>query len=153
MPLLHLSSLSLFIRLVSFEKYDFILLLLWWLFAFVLAFVMRGLYPGLGLVVVGLAFFAQKPFYRWMAKYRSGLIRPGDLVEFVEDREESYVQKFMSGKVLQKMRSEDVLKTGLFEEELLPLYSHFYLIALEDKNVIVPYEWIVSLDFKEEDLD
>lgn len=118
---------------------------------FSLAFIMRGVYPGLGLVVVGVAFFLQNPVYRRMTPYRSSLIHRGDLVEFAEETDNTYVQKFMSGKVLRKMRGEDVLKSGLFSEELVPHYSHFYLVELKDKNVIVPYEWILSLDFKEDE--
>jgi len=136
-------------RLVIFEKYSFVLMVLWWLFAFVLAFIARGLYPGAGLVVVGLAFFTQKRIYRYMERFKSGLIKIGDRIEFAEDTQNSYVQKFKTAKVLRKMRGEDVAITGLFDEELIPMYSHFYLVELEDKNVIIPYEWILSIDVED----
>ncbi len=135
------------IRLVMFEKYSFILLVVWWLIAFSVAFTVRGLLSGSEFIVLALAFLVQKHFYRYMEPLKAKLIRIGDDVEFAEDEENSYIQKFQSGKILQKMRGEDVAKTGLFSEELIPFYSHFYLVELEDKNVIVPYEWILSIDF------
>jgi len=147
--LLYARSLYLSIRLVIFEKYNFILMVLWWLFAFILAFIARGIYPGAGLVVVGLAFFTQKYIYRYMERFKSSLIRIGDRVEFAEDTQNSYVQKFDTAKVLRKMRGEDVAITGLFDEKLIPMYTHFYLVALDDKNAIIPYEWILSLDVEE----
>ncbi len=134
------------IRLVMFEKYSFILLVVWWLIAFSVAFTVRGLLSGSEFIVLALAFLVQKRFYRYMEPSKAKLIRIGDDVEFAEDEENSYIQKFQSGKVLRKMRGEDVVKTGLFSEELIPLYSHFYLVELEEKNVIVPYEWILSID-------
>jgi len=143
---LYITSMWLSIRLVMFEKYSFILLVVWWMMAFAIAFVTRGLLSGSEFIVLALAFLAQKHFYRYMEPLKAKLIRIGDDVEFAEDEENSYIQKFQSGKVLQKMRGEDVLKTGLFSEELIPLYSHFYLVKLEDKNVIVPYEWVLSID-------
>ena len=146
---LHISALGLSIRLILFEKYSFVLLLVWWLLAFALAFVARAIYPGMGLVVVGLAFVVQRPLYRHMARFRSALIKRGDMVEFVEDTQESYVQQFKRGKILEKMRGEDVAATGLFSEEMIPLYHHFYLVETPEKNMIVPYEWILSLDFEE----
>jgi len=136
-------------RLVIFEKYNFVLMVLWWLLIFALAFIARGLYPGAGLVVVGLAFFIQKHVYRYMERFKSGLINIGDHVEFAEDTQNSYVQKFKTAKVLRKMRGEDVAITGLFEEELIPMYSHFYLVELDDKNAIIPYEWILSIDVED----
>ena len=145
---LYARSLSRSIRLVMFEKYSFILMVLWWLLTFIVAFVMRSLYPGAGLVVVGLAFFAQKYVYRYMERFKSLLIHTGDYVEFVEELQESYVQQFKTAKVLRKMRGEDVAKTGLFDETLIPMYRHFYLVEMKDENVIVPYEWILSLDME-----
>ncbi len=145
----YITSLWLSIRLVLFEKYTFVLLVIWWLFAFIVAFGARQLYPGLGLVVVGLAFFSQKYVYRKLAGSRAWLIRRGDRIEFADDRQDGYVQQFEYAKVLQKMRGEDVAKTGLFEAELIPLYHHFYLVEMEDKNRIIPFEWILSLDFED----
>ena len=95
------------------------------------------------------AFLVQKMFYRLMEPSKSKLIRTGDRVEFAEDEEESYIQKFKTGKILRKMRGEDVLKTGLFSEEMIPLYSHFYLVEMDDKNAIIPYEWVLSIDFED----
>ncbi len=141
-----ITSLGLSFRLVLFEKYRFVLLVLWWLFAFILAFVGRGIYLGVGLVVVGIAFFTQKSFYRYMERFRSALIHLGDRVEFADDQQEGYIQKFEHGKVLRKMQGEDVLKTGLMSEEIVGLYQHFYLIEMQDKNVVIPFEWVLSLD-------
>ena len=148
----HRSVLWLSLRLLLFEKYDFVLLVIWWLTAFILAFVLRGLYPGVGLVVVAVAFVLQRRFYRHMSRFRASLIREGDRVEYADDQQEGYVQKFEHGRVLRKMRGEDVAKSGLFPEELIPLYSHFYLVALEEKNVVIPFEWVLSLDFEEPEL-
>jgi len=146
---LYVTSLWRSIRLVMFEKFSFILLVVWWLMAFSVAFVARGLLSGSEFIVLAIAFLLQKRFYRFMAPSKAKLIRIGDDVEFAEDQENSYVQKFQSGRVLQKMRGVDVAKTGLFSEELIPLYSHFYLVELKDKNVVVPYEWILSIDFED----
>jgi len=139
----------LYIRLVLFEKYNFYITVLWWVIAFVVAFVVRGLYAGLGVVVILIAVVLQKRFVKWMQQHKARLIRKGDRVEFAQDEAEGYIQKFESGKVLEKMRGEDVLLSGLFSEELVPLYSHFYLIEMEQKNTIIPYEWILSIDVAE----
>jgi len=144
---LYVTSMWSFMRLVMFEKFAFISFIVWWLMAFSVAFVAKGLFSGVEFIVLAIAFLLQKRFYRYMEPSKAKLIRIGDDVEFAEDEENSYIQKFQSGKVLQKMRGEDVVKTGLFSEELIPFYSHFYLVELEDKNVIVPYEWILSIDF------
>ena len=146
---LYLTSMWLSIRLVMFEKFTFILMVLWWVMAFIVAFVARGLLSGSEFAVLAVAFLLQKRFYRLMEPSKSKLIRIGDSVEFAEDQQESYIQKFESGKILRKMRGEDVALTGLFSEELIPFYSHFYLVELDDKNVIVPYEWILSIDLVE----
>ncbi len=100
-------------------------------------------------VVLVIAFLLQKWFYRLMEPSKAKLICIDDSVEFAEDQEDSYIQKFKSGKVLRKMRGEDVALTGLFSEELIPLYSHFYLVELDDKNMVIPYEWILSIDLVE----
>ena len=143
---LYITSMWLSIRLVMFEKFAFILLVVWWMMAFAVAFMARSFLSGSEFIVLAAAFLVQKRFYRLMEPSKAKLIRIGDDVEFAEDEENSYIQKFQSGKVLQKMRGEDVAKTGLFSEELIPLYSHFYLVKLKDKNVVVPYEWILSID-------
>ena len=145
---LYVTSLSRSIRLVIFEKYNFVLMLLWWLLTFSVAFVTRSLYPGAGLVVVGLAFFTQKRVYKFMDRFKSGLIKIDDFVEFAEDTENSYVQKFKTAKILRKMRGEDVVITGLFDEALIPMYTHFYLVEMKDKNIIIAYEWILSIDME-----
>jgi len=126
------------------------LLAVWWFAVFMLAFMLRALYPGLGLLAVGIAFFLQRYVYRYMARYRPLLIKEGDLVEYAEDQQKGYIQKFNRGRVLRKMRSEDVAKSGGFPQEMIPLYSHFYIVSLEEKNVIIPFEWLLSLDFEEE---
>ncbi len=48
-----------------------------------------------------------------------------------------------------RMRGEDVAITGLFSEDLIPFYSHFYLVEMDDKNAIIPYEWILSIDLED----
>ena len=146
---LYLTSMWLSIRLVMFEKFTFILMVLWWVLAFITAFVARGLLSGSEFLILAAAYLLQRRFYRLMEPSKSKLIRIGDSVEFAEDQQESYIQKFESGKILRKMRGEDVALTGLFSEELIPFYSHFYLVELDDKNVIVPYEWILSIDLVE----
>ena len=146
---LYLTSMWLSIRLVMFEKFTFILLVLWWVLAFITAFVARGLLSGSEFLLLAAAYLLQKRFYRLMGPLKAKLIRVGDSVEFAEDQEDSYIQKFNSAKILRKMRGEDVLKTGLFSEELIPLYSHFYLVELDDKNAVIPYEWILSIDLVE----
>jgi hypothetical protein len=146
---LYITSMWLSIRLVMFEKFSFILMVVWWMMAFIVAFVARGLLSGSEFILLAAAFLVQKRFYRWMEPSKSKLIRVGDSVEFAEDQEDSYIQKFNSAKILRKMRGEDVLKTGLFSEELIPLYSHFYLVELDDKNAVIPYEWILSIDLVE----
>ena len=146
---LYITSMWLSIRLVMFEKFSFILMVVWWMMAFTVAFVARGLLSGSEFILLAAAFLVQKRFYRWMEPSKSKLIRVGDSVEFAEDQEDSYIQKFNSAKILRKIRGEDVLKTGLFSEELIPLYSHFYLVELDDKNAIIPYEWILSIDLVE----
>lgn len=146
---LYITSMWRSLRLVLFEKYTLALTVIWWVSAFVLAFVVHGLWIGSGFIVLAVAFLLQKRFYGFMASSKSKLIRIGDRVEFAEDQEESYIQKFKSAKVLRKMRNEDVAKTGLFSEELIPFYSHFYLVEMEDKNAVIPYEWILSIDLED----
>ncbi len=146
---LYVTSMWLSIRLVMFEKFSFILLVVWWVMAFIVAFVARSVLSGSEFIVLAAAFLLQKRFYRLMEPSKSKLIHVGDSVEYAEDQQESYIQKFKSGKILRKMRGEDVVQTGLFSEDLIPLYSHFYLIEMEDKNAIIPYEWILSIDLVE----
>ncbi len=146
---LYLSSMWLSIRLVLFEKYTLVLTVLWWVLAFVVAFVLHGFWSGSGFIALAVAFFLQKRFYRFMEPSKSKLIRIGDRVEFAEDQEDSYIQKFKSAKILRKMRGEDVAMTGLFSEDLIPFYSHFYLVEMDDKNAIIPYEWILSIDLED----
>ena len=117
--------------------------------AFTVGFIARGLLSGSEFIVLAAAFLLQKQFYRLMEPSKSKLIRVGDSVELADDQQESYIQKFDSGKILRKMRGEDVLKTGLFSEEMIPLYSHFYLVEMDDKNAIIPYEWVLSIDFED----
>ncbi len=150
---LYMSSMGLSIRLVLFEKYTFVLMVLWWVMAFVVAFTAHAYWKGSGLVVIGAAFFLQKRFYRFMEPAKARLIHIGDRVEFAEDQENSYIQVFKSAKVLRKMRGEDVAMTGLFSEELIPLFSHFYLVEMDDENTVIPYEWILSIDLDVHPID
>ena len=105
--------------------------------------------PWSEVAVVLLGFFAQNKFYRVMELLKAHLICKGDRVEFANDQQEGYVQKFESAKVLRKMRGEDVALSGLFEKDLIDLYSHFYLMEQEEKNIIVPYEWILGLEIED----
>ncbi len=146
---LYIRSMWLALRLVLFEKYTFVLTLFWWSLAFVAAFAVHSFGNGSEFVVLVIAFFLQKHVYRLLDPLKSKLISVGDRVEFAEDQENSYIQKFNNAKVLRKMRGEDVAKTGLFSEELIPFYSHFYLVELDDKNAIIPYEWILSIDLED----
>lgn len=91
----------------------------------------------------------QRKFYKLMEPLKAHLIRIGDHVEFAQDEQEGYVQKFESAMVLQKMRGEDVALSGLFDKDLIDLYHHFYLMKQEKKNIVIPYEWILSLEIVE----
>ena len=119
---------------------------IWWASSFLFAFIFHDIWRGSGLIVAAAAFVVQKRFYSFMAPFKSKFIRLGDRIEFAEDNGESTIQTFKSAKVLRRMRGEDVAKTGLFSEELMPFYSRFYLVELENKNAIIPYEWILSID-------
>ena len=136
------------IRLIMFEKYSLLIKSLWWTLVFSVALIAHFILPWSELAVVLLALLVQKRFYRVMEPLKAYLIRRGDRVEFAQDEQEGYVQKFESAKMLRKMQGEDVALSGLFEKELIDLYSHFYLMEQEDKNIIVPYEWILGLEIE-----
>lgn len=141
-----LDAFGLSVRFVLFEKYSLVLMAIWWASAFVLALVFHDIWRGSGLIIAAAAVVVKKHFYGFMAPLKPTLIRLGDRIEFAEDNGESIIQTFKSAKVVRRMRGEDAAKTGLFSEELIPLYSRFYLVELKDKNTVIPYEWIVSID-------
>jgi ASC-1-like (ASCH) protein len=147
---LYITSMWLSIRLVVFTQYKLVVTVVWWIMAFFIAFAVHALWSGGEIIILAVAFFLQNRFYRFMQPAKAKLIRMGDSVEFAEEVEGSYMQTFKSAKVLRKMRCEDVAATGLFSEELIPFYSHFYLVEMKDKNGIIPYEWFLSIDFEDE---
>ena len=150
---LYLTSMWLSIRLIMFEKYPLVLKILWWMPLLSIALIAHFIFPWSEMAVVLLGLLAQKRFYKFMEPMKAYLIYQGDRVEFANDQQDGYVQKFESAKVLRKMRGEDVALSGLFEKELIDLYSHFYLMEQEEKNIIVPYEWILGLEIEELEVD
>lgn len=142
----YLDTLGFSLRFILFEKYKEALMLLWWGSAAAAAFVLKELWTGGIFIAPVAAFVLQKRFYRLMGRSKSRLIRIGDSVEYAHAGDESCLQIFKSAKVLRKMRVEDAARTGLFPEEMLALYSHFYLVDMGKKNAVIPYEWILSID-------
>ena len=141
------------IRLIMFEKYPLVIKSLWWMVVLSVALIAHFILPWSEVVVVLVGLLSQKSFYRVMEPLKAHLIRKGDRVEFANDQQEGYVQKFESAKVLRKMRGEDVALSGLFEKDLIDLYSHFYLMEQEEKNIIVPYEWILGLEIEDLEIE
>ena len=146
---LYLTSMWLSIRLIMFEKYPLLLKILWWTPLLFLALLAHFILPWSELAILLFGFLVQGKFYKMMEPLKALLIRKGDRVEFAQDQQEGYVQKFESAKVLRKMRGEDVALSGLFDKALITLYSHFYLMEQEDKNIVVPYEWILAIEIEE----
>jgi len=136
------------IRLIIFEKYPLVMKILWWVPLLSIALIAHFILPWSEMAVVLLGLLAQNMVYKLMEPMKAYLIRKGDRVEFAQDEQDGYVQKFESAKVLRKMRGEDVALSGLFDKELIGFYSHFYLMEQEDKNIVVPYEWILGLEIE-----
>ena len=145
---LYVTSMWLSLRVVVFENYTTVITYTWWLFTFIVAVAAHFIFFGSEVGVIVFALVFQKYVYVSMKKVKSKLIMRGDIVEFASDQDEGYVQHFKNAIVLRKMYAKDVKTTRLFSEALLPLYSHFYLVKLEDENAIIPYEWIVGLEIE-----
>ena len=145
--------MGLSIRLIMFEKYALVSKVLWWMPLLSIALAAHFIFAWSEVGVVMIGFLLQNKFYKLMEPMKAYLICKGDRVEFANDQQEGYVQKFESAKVLRKMRGEDVALSGLFEKELIDLYSHFYLMEQEEKNIVVPYEWILGLEIEELEVD
>ena len=146
---IYLTSMWLSIRLIMFEKFPLVLKIVWWIPLLVIALIAHFILAWSEVVFLVLGFLLQKIFYRYMEPLKAYLICKDDRIEFAQDEQEGYIQKFESAKILRKMRGEDVALSGLFDKELIGLYSHFYLVEQEEKNIVIPYEWILSLEIKE----
>lgn len=147
--LLYISSLWLAIRIVVFEKYRRVVLTVWWVTALLLGYLVNSLWCGSGFMVLAIAVTLYRQYAQFMEKFKPRLIRIGDRVEFAQEEEGGYIQKFGSARVLRRMRGEDVAISGFFSDELLPLYSHFFLVEMADQNTIIPYEWVLSIEVEE----
>jgi hypothetical protein len=84
-----------------------------------------------------------------LLKNRYRLIRRGDRVEFAVPEAEAFAEQFATVKVLQYLNREGAEKTRLFDPDLLPFYSRYYLVKNGKKNSVIPYEWIYSIEFDE----
>ncbi len=142
----HIIALRLAVRIIVFEKYRRVMLTLWWTTALLLGYLTNSHLCGSGFMMLAIAVAGQRSYLRWAQKRKSKLIHVGDRVEFAEEEEDGYIQKFGSGRILRQMRGEDVAISGFFSNELIALYSHFYLVEMEEKNTIIPYEWILSIE-------
>lgn len=118
--------------------------------ALLVGYLTNALWSGGGIIILAIAIVMQRNYVRWMEQFKSRLIRIGDRIEFAKEEEGGYVQQFESARVLRKMRGEDVAISGFFLDEMVPFYSHFYLVELDDKNAIIPYEWILSIELEDE---
>lgn len=138
------------IRVIVFEKYKRVVITIWWVTALAVGYLVNSLWCGSGFMVLAIAVAMQRNYVRRMEQLKSRLIRIGDRIEFAKEEEDGYVQQFESARVLRKMRGEDVAISGFFSDEMVPFYSHFYLVEMEDKNAIIPYEWILSIELDDE---
>jgi hypothetical protein len=138
--------MGLALRIVLFETYISAVTLLWWMlvgFVAIVAFLAHWAAGAVVLLFGALLFRRAKAL---MLTYRYRLIRRGDRVEYALPEADALAEQFATAKVLQYLRREDVSKTSLFDPELLPFYSHFYLVKTGKKNGIIPFEWIVSIE-------
>jgi hypothetical protein len=138
--------MGLALRIVLFEKYVPAVTLLWWMLVgigAVCAFLVHWI-AGSALFVFGVLLF--RKVKALMLKYRYRLIRRGDRVEYALPDADALAEQFATASVLQYLRREDVAHTSLFDPELLPFYSHYYLVKTGKKNSVIPYEWIVSIE-------
>jgi hypothetical protein len=79
-------------------------------------------------------------------KYR--LVRKGDLVEYMLPQGSSLLQEFKYAKVRHRLNREELTATKLFDKDEAEPYEQFFLIDTGEKNIAIPFEWIMGIEFE-----
>jgi hypothetical protein len=131
---------------ILFEKLSTVFMLVWWVFAACTALMGSFIDGVVAVAVAAAALLLYRPVWKMVHEGKYRLIRRGDTVEFTEPSESLTDQKFETAKVLRFMTVENVAASEAFSPEYLELYSHFYLVESGDKNRVIPYEWIITIE-------
>jgi hypothetical protein len=145
---LYLRSISLALRVGMFEQFAFSIKLLWT--AFILFLSALGYVVSLWLsalfLLFGILFYKKVYGSALRNKYR--LVRKGDLVEYMLPQGSSLLQEFKYAKVRHRLNREELTATKLFDKDEAEPYEQFFLIDTGEKNIAIPFEWIMGIEFE-----
>ncbi|UFS62103.1 hypothetical protein LOH54_10635 [Sulfurimonas sp. HSL-3221] len=144
----YLRTLVLAFRVIAFEKIDEAAFVVWGaltIFVAAVAFTYTVAAGGVALLGMVTLWFGVRG---WARKNRCRLIRTADRVEFadVDTAADDYRQGFSTGVVLRRMETEDVKRTGEYDEALMAESRWFYVVSAPKKTLIVPCDRIVGIE-------
>ncbi|MHC3995213.1 hypothetical protein ACXWTF_10320 [Thiomicrolovo sp. ZZH C-3] len=144
----YLRTLILAFRVIAFEKSDEAALVVWGALTVLVAavaFTYTVVAGGAALLLMGTLWFGVRG---WARQNRYRLVRTADRVEFadIDTAADDYRQGFSTGVVLRRMETEDVKRTGEYDEALMAGSRWFFVVSAPGKTRIVPCERVVGIE-------
>ncbi|WP_345972329.1 hypothetical protein [Sulfurimonas diazotrophicus] len=144
----YLRTIVLAFRVIAFEKTDEAALVAWGALTILVAavtFTYTAAAGGAALLGMGVLWFGIRG---WARRNRCRLVRTADRVEFadIDTAADAYRQGFTVGVVLRRMETEDVKRTGEYDEALMAESRWFFVVSAPGKTRIVPCERIVGIE-------
>lgn len=146
---IYISTIFLVIRAIVFEKYTQFVAVVWFGFFGLIFLMFMSLHWSflVGIIIVSLVGYP--PLNKASIGWKYLLICKGDYVEYAPlDTSETLetAALFKTVKVLRYLKQDEVKVSGGFEREYLEFYEHFYLCEDKNKNIFIPYEWILRIE-------
>lgn len=149
MWLVYLRTIILSLRSIVFEQYTLVISILWFGSFFLFFLLSIGIHWSLGIILLLLAFFAYRNYVLIMLKQKYRLIRIGDYVEYSPlDTNEDPLKSdlYERAKIVRPMQQDEVALSGGFTKKYLEYYEQYYLCEYKEKNIFIPFEWILSIE-------
>jgi len=144
----YLRTLLLVFRVIAFEKTDAAAFAVWGaltLFAMLSGFAVSPAGGATALLLMTLFWFAVRG---WARRNRCRLIRTADRVEYADTdtAADDFRQGFVTGVVLRRLETEDVKRTGEYDEALMAGERWFFVVRASEKTRIVPCGRIIGIE-------
>ncbi|OQX59832.1 MAG: hypothetical protein B5M52_02145 [Helicobacteraceae bacterium 4484_230] len=146
---LYFHSISLALRVGVFEQFVLSVKIFWAAFILFLAALGYVVSLWVSVLFILLGILLYKQVYSAAQRNKFRLLRKGDLVEYMLPDGSSPLQEFRRAKVRHRLNSKEVAAAKLFTEDEAELYEQFFLVDTGEKNIAIPFEWIMGIEFEE----
>lgn len=137
------------IRALLFEKYTQVITVAWFGFFAIVWIVFLPLHWSFSVTAMVIALIGYRFFYTKTLVLKQYLIALGDYVEYTPIDTSSSLDSdtlFKTCKILRRLKKEEVQLSGGFEKAYIEYYDTFFLCEEGNKNIFIPYEWILRIE-------